>query len=167
MSLRVLRILFLLGALFVFYLAFSEYEAGNGFMAQYAAEMPLFSQAQQEVAELSALPSKQLLPADEALEEFLGRMLDDTELMGSSVRLDLGQTGIAWQPINHGVQSTVLGLTTSSLKQSALGYFSILWQLLGRQPLRVRSARISAGEDTVTFNVEVELIALEGGGTGG
>jgi hypothetical protein len=154
----------MVSAIAAFYLAYTEYETGNATAAQYAVEMPLFTQVQQEMTELSSLPVKHLLPADEAVEEIVGRLIDDTELMGSSVRLQVPGQSVTWEEVAHGVQRTELKLTTSAEEQAALGYLAILWQLLQRQPVRIKQATITTAEEAVTFDVALELLALTGSG---
>ena len=166
MSLRVLRLLFVIGAVVLGYVAYDEYTAGNNVQAQIASEMPIYQSVLSQINELNKAPVRKLLPAQEAIEDLVGRLIDDTDLMGSSVSLVIPSTGLKWEPVNHGVQKTSFALTTASEKSGAMAYMYILWQLLGRQPVKITGSEISVQDESVSFVVHLELVALDSG-TGG
>lgn len=161
MGLRILRLLFLVGTIGSLYLAFDEWEAGNQAKAELMAELPLFSSAMSEIEELSKLDIRPLRPTEEALEELVARLIDDTELLGSSVRLELPDEGLVWQPINFGVTKTKISVGTAADATGGLGYFYILWQLILEQPVQVTGATIRRAEGVVMFNVDLELFAIQ------
>ena len=161
MGLRVLRALFLLGSLAALYVAYDEYESGNAAKSELMAELPLFSQAMSEIEELSKLDVKPLRETEAAMEELVARLVDDTELLGSSVRLEIPKEGLSWSPVNFGVTKTKLAVTTQATAYGGIGYFYILWQLIMRQPIQVTGAEIGRKQAVVVFRVEMELYAVD------
>ena len=161
MGLRVLRALFLVGSLGALYVAYDEYESGNAAKSELMAELPLFSQAMSEIEELSKLDVKPLRETDDAVEELIARLIDDTELLGSSVRLEIPQSGLNWSPVNFGVTKCSLAVTTQATDSGGIGYFYILWQLIMRQPIQVTGAEIIRQPGVVGFTVDMELFAVD------
>ena len=81
-------------------------------------------------------------PQTEALQSFLSRLIDDTELLGSSVRMNFEKAGVVWEPVEYGVQRTNLSLGTAAEKQAAMGYLTLLWQLLAQRPAQALDDRL-------------------------
>ncbi|MEE8410429.1 MAG: hypothetical protein V3T05_12545, partial [Myxococcota bacterium] len=117
--------------------------------------------AMSEIEELSKLDIRPLKPTEVALEELVARLIDDTELLGGSVRLELPEEGLVWQPINFGVTKMRLSVGTAAEIDGALGYFYILWQLILRQPVQVLGATIRRTSGVVMFTVDLELFAVQ------
>lgn len=161
MALRILRIFFLIATVGALYTAYVEWEDGNLAKTELMAELPLFSAAMSEIEELSKLDIRALRSTDEALEELVARLIDDTELLGSSVRIEFPDRGLVWQPINFGVSKAQLSIGTAADSSGALGYFYILWQLILAQPVQVIGASIRRTEGVVMFNVDLELFAVQ------
>ena len=145
------------------YAAYDQYSSRESLLSEIAAEMPAYNAARQEMDQLSKVPSKTLRPTDEALEELAGRLIDDTDLLGSTVKIDLPTKGIVWEDVKHGVTKTTVSFESESEKNAGLAYFSMVWQLLQHPPVRVVEAYIKQEKDIVRFTISVELLALQGG----
>ena len=163
MSLRILRGFLLIVMAAALYAAYDQYTAREAILSEIAAEMPAYNAVRQEMDQLSKLPTKTLRPADEALEELCGRLIDDTDLLGSTVKISLPPHGIQWQEVKHGVTKTTVSFESSADKNAGLSYFSMVWQLLQRQPVRVVEAFIKQDKELVHVGITVELLALQGG----
>jgi len=161
--LRLLRIVFILGTPVALVAAYQFYDAGKNLVGQRDRSKMQLTAYLAETATLSGAREKPLRPPEEALEELLAKLIDDTELLGTSVRMDVGQ-GVQWQPLRFGVQKTKLSLSSASPAESAMAYFSILWQLIEAGPTSIMNAEISAQGDVVSFQVDLELLALQGDG---
>ena len=164
MSLRVLRIFLIIATIVALYAAYDQYGAADALRGEIAAELPQVDAMQTEMSQLSKLPTKTLRPPDEALEELIGRLIDDSDLLGSTVTIEMPQGGMKWEPVKHGVTKTKVGFTLTTDNSAGLAYCSMVWQLLERQPVKVTEAYIKHDKDMVKFTLRVELLALQGGG---
>ena len=161
MHLRVIRTLFYVAALVALYLAFDQYEVAMEIDETLETQMPLLNAARLEMEQLSKAPAKPLLERDEALEELLVHLIDETDLLGGSVRLDVPDMGLEWRKVSFGVEKTSLAMSLSELEVRSLGFFHILWGLLDTQPVRITKADIKRNMEIVTLHVDLDLFALE------
>jgi hypothetical protein len=162
-SLRVLRTLLIIGMIIAGYVAYDQYSRREAILAETATLLQQLAGTRNELGKLEKASPKNLRPPDEAIENLVGRLIDDTELLGSSVRMETGQQARQWETIGHGVTKTQMSFITQAEKQAGLGYFALVWQILMRQPVRVIEAQIDPSSDVVKFSMTVELLALEGG----
>jgi hypothetical protein len=147
------------------YGAYHYYEAATELEAQLFAENQQLAAVERDVASLQGLEPKPLKAREETIEEFLGRLIDDSELLGSSVRLNVENGQLNWEPVRYGVEKARVSLSSAAEGSAALGYFSSLWQLIQERPVNVLDARIDVKGDVSTFNIDVELFALAGEGS--
>jgi hypothetical protein len=162
-TLRILRIVLILGMLAALYVAYDQYYRREAVLGEMATLLQQYSAIRGELDRLEKVTPKTLRPTSEAVENLIGRLIDDTELLGSSVRMESGQQGLKWEPVGHGVTKGKLSFITQNEKQAGLGYFALVWQILMRQPVRVLEAQIQSNSDVVRFSVTVEILALQGG----
>jgi hypothetical protein len=165
MRLRVARGVMILLATVALYLAFESYYEGVQLRSRLDADAMALSALTSDIAMLRATPEKPLRGTEDTVDDFLGRLLEDTELLGSSVRLDLKPGGMLWVPVRLGVQKADLSLSSASETEAAMGYFTLLWELIKERPVSVRGARINVGEAVSWFTIDVELFALAGEGS--
>ncbi len=114
-----------------------------------------------ESEKMAATPVRALNPKVETIEEVIARLIDDTEMLGSSVRFEVGDRGLMWEPVAHGVQKATVSFASAAERSGALGYFTLLWQIVADRPVSIRSARLMLS-DLSTMTIEVDLFAWEG-----
>lgn len=160
--LRIFRLIFIvvgLGLLFMAYEAYGEVERSE------STKRGVFSQVKSvanEINQLKAAPPKPLKTRQESVQDLLARMVDDTELLGSSVRFDL-ERQLTWTPIKYGVEKARIEMSTAALRESAMGFFAILWALIQERPVNIIDGNIQMKEETVSFSLTLELFGLEEG----
>jgi hypothetical protein len=161
-GLRVARLFFIIGAVVAAYAAYDQLVVAGRLRTQTEALSQQVTAYLAASAETGKAPIVPLKTEEEALDDLLTHLIDGTDLLGSSVRLGVPKDGLKWEPVRFGVIKTKLTLSSAADAEASLGYFAILWKMIGEQPCRVSTVRIQAGGDTVSFDVEVELFALNG-----
>ena len=164
MNPRVLRLTFIILGIVAVFVAYDQYDAGDRVDMQILSELPALNATKLEMRALNQATPKPLRPQNEALEYLLARLVDDTELLGSSVRLERSPAESEWNTVNHGVTKTAITVSSPADKQAGLGYFAMMWELLLRQPVSIVSASLKVQDAVITLSVDLELLALEGGG---
>ncbi|MEM6532075.1 MAG: hypothetical protein AAF654_05595 [Myxococcota bacterium] len=162
MAQRVARLLFIIAGLILLMMAYTEYEDVE---RAESTKRGVFSQVRSvanEIDQLKTAPPKPLQYREKAVQDLLARMVDDTELLGSSVRFDL-ESQLTWQPIKYGVEKARIQMSTAALAESAMGFFAILWALIQERPVNIIDGTIRMQEETVSFSVTLELFGLQGG----
>ena len=158
---KVSRLLFIIVGLFLLMMSYSAYEDVE---RAERTKRGVFSQVKSvstEIRQLKEAPAKPLDYQEKAEQDLLARMVDDTELLGSSVRFELEQQ-LTWQPIKYGVQKARVEMSSAALRESAMVYFAILWALIQERPVNIIDGKILMDNETVSFNVTLELFGLQG-----
>ncbi|MEM6733201.1 MAG: hypothetical protein AAF658_16705 [Myxococcota bacterium] len=161
MGQRVARGFFIVAGLFLLFLAYGAYGDVEGAESTKRGVFNRVKSVANEINQLKAAPAKPLQNREKAVQDLLARMVDDTELLGSSVRFDLEQQ-LVWSPIKYGVEKARIQMSTAALAESAMGYFAILWALIQERPVNIIDGQIELRDDAVTFNVTLELYGLQG-----
>ncbi|MEL6546392.1 MAG: hypothetical protein AAFQ82_17325, partial [Myxococcota bacterium] len=149
---RVFRLLFIIVGLVLLMMAYSAYEEVE---RSESTKRGVFSQVKSvanEINQLKAAPQKLLQSREQSVQDLLARMVDDTELLGSSVRFDL-EKQLTWSPIKYGVEKARIEMSTAALRESAMGFFAILWALIQERPVNIIDGTIRMDTDTVTFTL--------------
>ncbi len=162
MRVRLARLAMIVVSLMAFSFAYVSCERATERQGSIDTAVRQLSEVNNQIAALENVQPKPLKPRDETLEDILGRLVDDTELLGSSVRLNLDKGGLQWQPVRYGVDKAVLSISSAADNDAAMGYFSILWQLIQERPATVKTAKITVGESVSWFTIDVEIYALTG-----
>lgn len=161
MGQRVLRLSLLIGGCGALLLAFTTYEDVEQAQLRKRGVFGQLQSVAAEINQLNAAPARPLRPRQDAVQELLARMVDDTELLGSSVRFDL-ESQLLWTPIKYGVEKARVSMSSAAIRESAMGYFSILWSLINERPVNIIGGNIEMQQDVVSFNLDLELFGLQG-----
>jgi len=145
--------------LFLFFLTYEAWVEVNDAKRRRRGVFQRVESVSNEINKLKAAPPKALQPREKAVQELLGRMVDDTELLGSSVRFEL-QDQLKWQSIKYGVEKAQIHMSSAALTDSAMGYFAILWALIQERPVNIIKGKITLSNETVTFYLTLELFGL-------
>ncbi len=165
MRLQILRILFIVGAVVCVYLGYDWWEQASNAQIQLAEQVSQLERIRGQVVRFQAMPGgKPLQPREEALENLIVRLIDESDLLGSSVRIEVPKEGIVWQPVEYGVEKAMLSVTTATEETNALAYFAMLWTILQEQPVHVTKATISRNTEVVKFELDLEVYSYGGEG---
>jgi hypothetical protein len=164
MALRIIRVVAPIVALICLYFAWDSWDRADGLESQRDNLAREIGQLRADIDNMTKLAPKPLKQREEAVEQVITQLIDDSELLGSSVRLNIQGSGIQWTPVRFDVEKTTLSMSTADVSSAALGYAYILWQVIQRQPARVISASIAAQGEVVSISADLEVYALSGSG---
>ena len=136
------------------------WSAGAELQSAVDAKQSALQRLDTDLARLRGAEPKPLLPRADTIEQFLGKMLDDTELFGSSVRINQESGPLQWSSEEHGIEKAFVSVTTAAETESAMGYFTILWELLSERPVAIRNASITVSDEVTSMTIGVDLYAL-------
>ena len=157
---RILQIVFGMGALVAFYFAYSAYSQTGVLETKVSSAASRLAQLQADVKLLDHLSPRPLITREEMLERFLTSLMDEAELLGSSVRLEVPKPSSRWKPVQYGIYKAPISLSSASETVHALGYYDVLWELIREKPVRFKKARVTINQSVSSLTLDLELFAL-------
>ena len=157
---RFVQIGFVVGFIVSCYFAYSAHDETKLFEQRLASAGSRLAQLQKDVQLLDNLSPRPLSEKNEILEHFLSSLMDEAELLGNSVRLDVPKASSRWKPVQYGIYKSSISLSSASETDHALGYYDVLWELIREKPVRFKKARVTINPSVSSLTLDLELFAL-------
>ena len=157
---RIIQVVCGIGFLVASYFAVDAYQQTGVLESQVDVASTRLAQLKEDVLLLDHLSPRPLIKREEMLERFLTTLMDEAELLGWSVRLEVPKPSSRWKPVQYGIYKSPISLSSASETDHALGYYDVLWELIREKPVRFKKAHVRINESVSSLTLDIELFAL-------